>query len=248
MGSSAYLDQIRDRVLVFDGATGTWLQRQDLTADDFGGPELEGCNEVLVDTRPDLIARMHREYLEAGADAIETNSFGSLRATLGEYGLGDRARELNEKAARIARQAADEAATPDRPRFVAGAMGPGTRFASLGQVRYAELRDQFAEQAAGLLEGGVDLLLLETQFDLLGAKAAINGARRAMQEVGREVPIQVQVTIELTGRMLPGTEIGAALIALDAMRPDVIGINCATGPEEMGEHVRHLSQHSRLPI
>ena len=248
MGSSAYLDQIRDRVLVFDGATGTWLQRQDLTADDFGGPELEGCNEVLVDTRPDLIARMHREYLEAGADAIETNSFGSLRATLGEYGLGDRARELNEKAARIARQAADEAATPDRPRFVAGAMGPGTRFASLGQVRYAELRDQFAEQAARLLEGGVDLLLLETQFDLLGAKAAINGARRAMQEVGREVPIQVQVTIELTGRMLPGTEIGAALIALDAMRPDVIGINCATGPEEMGEHVRHLSQHSRLPI
>ena len=191
---------------------------------------------------------MHREYLDAGADVVETNSFGGMRATLAEYGLGERTEELNEMAARIARDVADEFSTPERPRFVAGSIGPGTRFASLGHVGYEELRDQVAEQARGLLRGGVDLLLLETQFDLLGIKAGMNGCRDAMADVGREVPIQTQVTIELTGRMLPGTEIGAALVALDAMRPDVIGINCATGPEEMSEHVRHLSAHSRIPI
>jgi 5-methyltetrahydrofolate--homocysteine methyltransferase len=248
MASSPYLDAVRDRVVIFDGAAGTWLQQQDLTIEDYGTPELEGCPEILNDTRPELIARMHREYLDAGADVVETNSFGGMRATLGEYGLGDRTEELNEKAARIAREVADEFSTPERPRFVAGSIGPGTRFASLGHVRYEELREQVREQARGLLRGGVDLLLLETQFDLLGIKAGMGGCRDAMADVGREVPIQTQVTIELTGRMLPGTEIGAALVALDAMRPDVIGINCATGPEEMSEHVRHLSAHSRIPI
>ncbi len=245
---SPYLAAIADRVLVYDGAAGTWLQEQDLTMEDYGTPELEGCPEILVETRPELIRQMHAEYLEAGADVIETDTFGGMRATLSEYGLGDRTVELNRMAAEIARSVADEYSTPDKPRFVAGSIGPGTRFASLGQVRYAELRDQVAEQALGLLQGGVDVLLLETQFDLLGIKAGINGCRAAMAEVGREVPIQTQVTIELTGRMLPGTEIGAALVALDAMRPDVIGINCATGPEEMGEHIRHLAQHSRIPI
>jgi 5-methyltetrahydrofolate--homocysteine methyltransferase len=245
---SAYLDALRERVLVYDGAAGTWLQEQALTMEDYGTPELEGCPEILVETRPELIRRMHAEYLEAGADVIETNTFGGLRATLGEYGLAERTVELNRMAASLARSVADEHSTPDRPRFVAGSIGPGTRFASLGQVGYEELRDQIAEQARGLLEGGVDLLLLETQFDLLGIKAGMNGCRRAMAEVGREVPIQTQVTIELTGRMLPGTEIGAALVSLDAMRPDVIGINCATGPEEMSEHLRHLAQHSRIPI
>jgi len=245
---SPYLDAIDARVLVFDGGAGTWLQEQGLAMEDYGTPELEGCPEILVETRPDVIRRMHTEYLEAGADVIETDTFGGMRATLGEYGLAERTVELNRMAAALAREVADEHSTADKPRFVAGSIGPGTRFASLGQVRYAELRDQVAEQARGLLEGGVDLLLLETQFDLLGIKAGMNGCRAAMAEVGREVPIQVQVTIELTGRMLPGTEIGAALVALDAMRPDVIGINCATGPEEMGEHIRHLSQHSRIPI
>ena len=248
MTSSPYLDAVRDRVVIFDGAAGTWLQQQDLSMEDYGTPELDGCPEILNETRPDLIAQMHREYLEAGADVVETNSFGGMRATLAEYDLGERTEELNEMAARIARQVADEFSTPERPRFVAGSIGPGTRFASLGHVRYEELRDQVAEQARGLLRGGVDLLLLETQFDLLGIKAGMNGCRDAMAAVGREVPIQTQVTIELTGRMLPGTEIGAALVALDAMRPDVIGINCATGPEEMSEHIRHLSAHSRIPI
>jgi 5-methyltetrahydrofolate--homocysteine methyltransferase len=248
MATASYLQAVNDRVIVFDGAAGTWLQLQDLQMEDYGTPELDGCPEILNETRPDVIRQLHTEYLEAGADVVETNTFGGMRATLNEYGLGDRTEELNEMAARIAREAADEFSTPDRPRFVAGSIGPGTRFASLGHVRYVELRDQIAEQARGLLRGGVDVLLLETQFDLLGIKAGMNGCRDAMAQVGIEVPIQVQVTIELTGRMLPGTEIGAALVALDAMKPDVIGINCATGPEEMSEHIRHLSQHSRIPI
>ncbi len=244
----SYLEAVQNRVLVFDGAAGTWLQLQDLQPDDYGSEELDGCPEILNETRPALIRQLHTEYLDAGADIIETNTFGGMRATLNEYGLGDRTEELNEMAAGIARQAADDYSTPEKPRFVAGSIGPGTRFASLGHVRYEELRDQVAEQSRGLIRGGVDLLLLETQFDLLGIKAGMNGCRDAMREVGREVPIQVQVTIELTGRMLPGTEIGAALVALDAMKPDVIGLNCATGPEEMSEHIRHLSQHSRIPI
>jgi 5-methyltetrahydrofolate--homocysteine methyltransferase len=244
----SYLEAVQNRVLVFDGAAGTWLQLHDLQPDDYGSEELDGCPEILNESRPELIRQLHTEYLDAGADIIETNTFGGMRATLNEYGLGDRTEELNEMAALIARQAADDYSTPEKPRFVAGSIGPGTRFASLGHVRYEELRDQIAEQSRGLIRGGVDVLLLETQFDLLGIKAGMNGCRDAMREVGREVPIQVQVTIELTGRMLPGTEIGAALVALDAMKPDVIGINCATGPEEMSEHIRHLSQHSRIPI
>ena len=149
--------------------------------------------------------------------------------------------ELNVAAATIARRAADAFSTPERPRFVAGNLGPGTKFPSLGQIRYDDLRDAYTEQAAGLLEGGVDLLVVETVYDLLQAKAALNACKRAMVAAGRRVPLQVQVTIELTGRMLPGTEIGAALCALDPMRPDIIGLNCATGPAEMGEAVRHLT-------
>ena len=145
--ASPYLAAIADHVVVFDGAAGTWLQEQDLTVEDYGTPELEGCPEILVETRPELIARMHAEYLEAGAEVIETNTFGGMRATLGEYGLGDRTVELNRMAAALAREVADRHSTPERPRFVAGSIGPGTRFASLGQVRYAELRDQVAEQA-----------------------------------------------------------------------------------------------------
>jgi 5-methyltetrahydrofolate--homocysteine methyltransferase len=243
-----YLRALSERIVVFDGGAGTWLQGQGLTADDFGGPDLEGCNEILVETRPDVIRRLHDEYLAAGADVVESNTFGSFGVPLGEYGLADRTRELNRTAATLAREAADDASTADRPRFVAGSIGPGTRFASLGQIRYAELRDLYTEQARGLLDGGVDLFIIETQFDLLGAKAAVNGVRTAMRESGTDLPIQVQVTIELTGRMLPGTEIGAALVSLDAIRPDVIGINCATGPAEMSEHLRYLSQHCRVPI
>ncbi len=245
---NSFLDAVRSRVVIFDGATGTNLQVRHLTADDFGGETFEGCNEILVDTRPDVIADLHASFLDVGSDVVETNSFGSFSVPLGEYGIADRAEELSEKAARIARSVADDFSAPDRPRWVAGSIGPGTKFPSLGNISFIELRDAYEVQARGLLKGGVDLFIIETVFDLLQAKAAMIGARRAMAAAGRQVPIQVQVTIELTGRMLPGTEIAAALTSLDAMRPDVLGINCATGPTEMYEHLRHLSAHARMPI
>ncbi|MFZ6005498.1 MAG: methionine synthase [Actinomycetota bacterium] len=243
MGRSRYLELINERVVVFDGAFGTYVQTLDLGPDDFGGESYEGCNELLTVTRPDVIAGMHDAFFRVGVDVVETASFGSFGVPLAEYDIAERSHELNLAAARIAREVAD-----GHGGLVAGSMGPGTKFASLGQIRFAELRDAYEVQALGLLEGGVDVLLIETQFDLLGAKAAMIGCRRAMATVGRQVPLQVQVTIELTGTMLPGTEIGAALAALDAMRPDVIGINCATGPAEMSEHLRYLGQHARMPI
>ena len=243
-----FLDLVNERVVTYDGATGTFLQGLDLTADDFGGPELEGCNEFLVVTRPDAIRQFHAAYLDVGCDVVETNTFGAFAIPLGEYDLADRTHELNVTAARLAKEVAADFSTPDHPRFVAGSVGPGTKMASLGQIAFAELRDAYQVQMDGLLEGGVDLLVIETQFDLLGLKAAMIAARRAMVARGREVPIQAQITIELTGRMLPGTEIGAALAAIDPLHPDIIGLNCATGPTEMGEHLRHLSQHARMPI
>src|SRR5664280_735928 len=246
--TSSYLQAVSQRVVVFDGAMGTNLQLADLTADDFGGPDLEGCNEILVVTRPDAIDRVHRSFFEVGCDVVETDTFGAFAPVLAEYGQGHRVRELNLAAAALARGAADDFSTPDRPRWVAGSIGPGTKFPTLGQIRYAELRDAYEEQAAALIEGGVDLIVIETVFDLLQAKSAINGARRAMRSAGRRLPIQAQVTVELTGTMLPGTEIGAALCALQAMDVDVIGLNCATGPAEMFEPLRHLTGHATLPV
>ena len=246
--SSTYLEAVSQRVVVFDGAMGTNLQLMNLTADDFGGPDLEGCNELLVVTRPDAIDRIHRSFFEVGSDVVETDTFGAFAPVLAEYGQGHRVRELNLAAASLARQAADDFSTPDRPRWVAGSIGPGTKFPTLGQIRYAELRDAYQEQAAALIEGRVDLIIIETVFDLLQAKAAINGTRRAMRAAGVHLPLQTQVTIELTGTMLPGTEVGAALCALEAMGVDLIGLNCATGPSEMFEPLRHLSGHSSLPV
>jgi 5-methyltetrahydrofolate--homocysteine methyltransferase len=246
--SDPYLAALSERVLVFDGATGTNLQLMELGPDDFGGVALEGCNEILVDTKPEAIKALHRSFLEVGSDVIETDSFGSFSVVLAEYGLEDRAFELSLKSAQLARSVADDFSTIERPRFVAGSVGPGTKFPTLGQIPYVDLRESYREQIRGLLEGGVDLLIIETMFDLLGAKAAINAARLAMADVGRQVPIQTQVTIELTGRMLPGTEIGAALSALESMQIDVIGMNCATGPVEMGEPLRYLAENSTIPI
>ncbi len=243
-----FLELVNERVVVYDGGTGTNLQERGLTADDFGGDDLEGCNENLVLTRPDVIRDLHASFFEVGSDVVETDTFGSFAIPLAEYGLEDKTHELNVVAARIAREVAGDYSTPDQKRFVAGSMGPGTKFASLGQIPFAELRDAYEVQARGLIEGGVDLFLIETQFDLLGVKAAVIGARRAMAATGTELPLQVQVTMELTGRMLPGTEIAAALAAIDPLRPDIVGINCATGPAEMHEHLRHLSEHSRAPI
>jgi 5-methyltetrahydrofolate--homocysteine methyltransferase len=246
---SGYLDALASGVLIFDGATGTNLQRRNLSAEDFGGPEFEGCTDILSVTRPDVIEDLHRSFLEVGVDVVETNSFGAFSVTLGEYGIADRAHEISSASAVLARKVVDEFVEQDgRPRFVAGSIGPGTKFATLGQITFAELAEAYRVQSLGLIEGGADLLIIETQFDLLGAKAAITGARRAMAELHSELPLQVQVTIEQTGRMLPGTEIGAALTALAAMGPDVIGLNCATGPMEMWEPLRHLTRHSTAAV
>ena len=235
--------------MVFDGAFGTYVQELDLGPDDFGGLEYEGCNEILCVTRPDVIAGMHAAFLDVGVDAVETATFGSFSTVLNEYGIADRAYEISEAAARIARQVVDDYITGDGVRrFVAGSIGPGTKLPSLGHIGFAELRDAYEEQARGLLDGGVDLFLIETCMDLLQVKAAMIGCRRAMAMVGRPVPIQVQVTMETTGRMLVGSEIGAALTTIAAMRPDVLGINCATGPAEMQEHLRYLAQHSPIHI
>ncbi|MEI6710293.1 MAG: methionine synthase, partial [Actinomycetota bacterium] len=234
--------------LIYDGATGTNLQLQDLTASDFGGADFEGCNEILVVTKPESIERLHRSFLDVGVDVIETNSFGSSSIVLNEYGIAERAHELSLASAQLARRVADSYASPGSPKFVAGSIGPGTKFPTLGQIPYEELTRSYEEMAYALLEGGVDLLLVETMFDLLSGKAAINACHRAMARHGRIVPIQAQVTIELTGRMLPGTEIGAALTALAPMGIDLIGLNCATGPVEMYEPLRTLAESSPIPI
>ncbi|MET0579385.1 MAG: homocysteine S-methyltransferase family protein, partial [Ilumatobacteraceae bacterium] len=249
MPRQTYLEAVNDRVVVFDGAFGTYVQGLDLTADDFGGAALEGCNEMLCLTRPDVIAGMHEAFFDVGVDAVETASFGSFSTVLAEYDIAERAHELNVAAARIAREVADRYEAADgRARYVAGSIGPGTKLPSLGHITFAELRDAYQEQASGLLVGGVDLFLVETCMDLLQVKAAMIGCRRAMAAEGRDVPIQVQVTMETTGRMLVGSEIGAAVVSIAAMRPDVLGINCATGPAEMQEHLRYLGQHCPVPI
>ena len=245
--STSYFDALARGVVIFDGATGTNLQAIGLTADDFGGPDLEGCNELLNLTRPDVIRALHRSFLDVGVDVVETNTFGAFAIPLAEYGLEGKAYEIAAAGASLAREAVSQL-TDGRRRFVAGSLGPGTKFVTLGQVSYSDLAAAYEVAAAGLLDGGVDLFVIETQFDLLGAKAAVEGARRAMASRSKEVPVQVQVTVELTGRMLPGTEIGAALTSLGAIRPDVIGLNCATGPAEMWEPLRHLSRHSPVPV
>ncbi|MGQ0479551.1 MAG: methionine synthase [Pseudonocardia sp.] len=245
-GVSPLLHALADRVLIADSAMGTMLQAADLSLDDFAG--LEGCNEILNVTRPDVVADIHRANLAAGADAIETNTFGTNLANLAEYDIPERIRELAEHGALIARAAADEYATADRPRFVLGSVGPGTKLPTLGHTGFAELRDAYQDCVAGLLVGGVDAVLVETAQDLLQAKAVVTAAHRAMAAEGRQVPIIVQVTVETTGTMLLGSEIGAALTALEPLGIDLIGLNCATGPAEMSEHLRTLAKHSRLPI
>jgi 5-methyltetrahydrofolate--homocysteine methyltransferase len=237
---------LEDRVLIADCAMGTMLQAAALSLDDFAG--LEGCNEILNDTRPDIVEQVHRANFEVGADLVETNTFGTNLPNLAEYGIEHRIRELAEKGAVIARRVADEYHTPTAPRYVLGSVGPGTKLPTLGHAAFADLRDAYQECVTGLLAGGVDAVLVETVQDLLQAKAAIIAARRAMAAEGRQVPIITHVTVETTGTMLLGSEIGAALAALEALGVDLIGLNCATGPAEMSEHLRHLSKYSRIPI
>jgi 5-methyltetrahydrofolate--homocysteine methyltransferase len=243
---SPFIAALAQRVLVGDGAMGTMLQAADLSLADF--EDLEGCNEILNVTRPDVVASVHDEYFRAGADAVETNTFGANWANLAEYDIEDRIRELAFHGARIAREVADQHSTAERPRFVLGSIGPGTKLPSLGHVHFTKLRDAYFEQAAGLLEGGSDALIIETAQDLLQVKAAIIGAQRAMDLLGHRIPIITHVTVETTGTMLLGSEIGAALTALEPMGIDLIGLNCATGPAEMSEHLRYLSQNAGIGI
>jgi 5-methyltetrahydrofolate--homocysteine methyltransferase len=237
---------LSSRVVVADGAMGTMLQASDLTLDDFQG--YEGCNEILNVTRPDVVRAVHDAYLEVGVDAVETNTFGANLANLGEYDIPDRIRELAEAGARIAREAVDAWSTPDRPRWAIGSVGPGTKLPTLGHAPFATLRDAYEQQVAGMVDGGVHAVLVETAQDLLQAKAAIIGAKRAIDAADADVPVWVQVTVETTGTMLLGSEIGAALTALEPLGVEMIGLNCATGPAEMSEHLRYLARHSRLPL
>jgi 5-methyltetrahydrofolate--homocysteine methyltransferase len=245
--SKALLEALATRVVIADGAMGTELQERKPTLEDF--QNLEGCNEILNVTRPDIVKNVHDAYFEAGIDCIESNTFGANWSNLSDYGIEDRIEELAEVGARIARQSADGFTAKDsRPRWVLGSMGPGTKLPSLGHVEYAFLRDTFKEQAVGLIKGGSDAFLVETSQDLLQTKAAINGCRLAIVETGTRLPIFVEVTVETTGTMLMGSEIGAALTAIEPLGIDMIGLNCATGPTEMSEHLRQLSKHSRVPI
>ncbi len=246
--AKTFTDILKDKIVVFDGATGTHLQGQNLTPDDFGGETLAGCNENLVVTKPDAVRLVHQDYLEAGCDVIETNSFGSTPIVLAEYGLQDRAYDLNFRAAALAVEMARTYSAKGRPRFVAGSMGPTTKLPSLGHIAFGEMAETYRVQARGLIEGGVDLLCVETCQDLLQTKAALAGIHDCFRETRKRVPIIVSVTIETMGTMLLGTEIAAALTAIEPFDVDVFGMNCATGPQEMSEHIRTLSASSPIPI
>ena len=253
MKKGSYLETLRERILVFDGAMGTSVQARELSADDFGGPELEGCNDHLVLSRPDVIKEIHASFLEVGCDVIETDTFRANRPCLAEYGLAEKTVDINRAAARIAREVAGDFSTPDRPRFVAGSIGPSGHLPStsdpaLGRITYDELAEIFAEQARGLVEGGADLLIVETGQDILEMKATIAGIRRYFRESGNRVPLQIQPTLDTSGRMLLGTDIEAALTTLEALRIDVIGLNCSTGPEQMREPIHYLCERAGLPV
>lgn len=245
--ADALREALATRVVVADGAMGTMLQAQDPTMEDF--QQLEGCNEVLNITRPDIVRSVHEAYFSVGVDCVETNTFGTNYAALAEYDIAERNFELSEAGARIARQVADEfTSSTGQQRWVLGSMGPGTKLPTLGHITYAQIRDAYQTNAEGLLAGGADALLVETTQDLLQTKSSIIGARRAMEALGVNVPLICSVTVETTGTMLLGSEIGAALTALEPLGIDMIGLNCATGPAEMSEHLRYLARNARVPL
>ncbi|MFF0426207.1 methionine synthase [Streptomyces sp. NPDC004520] len=245
--AAALREALASRVVVADGAMGTMLQAQDPTLEDF--QNLEGCNEILNVTRPDIVRSVHEAYFEVGVDCVETNTFGSNHSAAGEYEIADRIFELSEAGARIAREVADEFGAKDgRQRWVLGSIGPGTKLPSLGHIAYDVLRDGYQQNAEGLLAGGADALIVETTQDLLQTKSSLVGARRAMDALGVDVPLICSLAFETTGVMLLGSEIGAALTALEPLGIDLIGLNCSTGPAEMSEHLRYLARHSRTPL
>ncbi|MBW4650621.1 MAG: methionine synthase [Kastovskya adunca ATA6-11-RM4] len=235
-------------VIVFDGAMGTSLQTQNLTAEDFGGAHYEGCNEYLVHTKPDAVEKVHRDFLEAGADVIETDTFGGTSIVLAEYDLADQAYSLNKTAAELAKRVAAEFSTPEKPRFVGGSMGPGTKLPTLGHIDFDTLTSAYVEQAEGLYDGGVDLFIIETCQDVLQIKAALTGVEEVFQRKGERRPLMVSVTMEIQGTMLVGSEIGAALTILERFPIDILGLNCATGPDRMQDHIKYLSEYSPFVV
>src|SRR5256885_7624588 len=240
--AKALRDLLSERILVLDGAMGTMLQQRQLSAADFGGAALEGCNENLVRTRPDVVLEIHRKYFEAGADIIETNSFGGAPIVLAEYGLAADAPELSRLSAQLARQAADQASKTGKPRFVAGSMGPTAKAITVtGGITFDELREAYYIQAKGLIEGGSDLLLVETAQDTRNIKAALLAIKKLSKEIGAEIPTIVSVTIEPMGSMLAGQNVEAVWASLRHAKPLAFGMNCATGPGVMTDHIRTLS-------
>ncbi len=244
----SFLHRLQNRVIVFDGATGTSIQRQNLNAADFGGEHLNGCNENLVFSKPSAVEKVHVDFLEAGCDVIETDTFGGASIVLAEYGLQDNAYELNREAAKIAKKIAAQYSTQSYPRYVAGSIGPTTKLPSLQHISFVDMKNSFYDQVRGLMEGGADLLSVETCQDLLQAKAALVAIFEYFRQAGRSVPVISSITIESTGTMLLGTEINAALTTLMSFPVDIIGMNCATGPKEMSENVRYLCGASPKPV
>ena len=245
---SSFLDTLKERIVVFDGAMGTNLQVQNLSLEDFGGLRFEGCNENLLVTRPDAVENVHVAFLDVGCDVIETNSFNGTPVDFAEYDIGDKAYDMNVLAARLAKRIANDYSTKEKPRWVAGSMGPGRKLPTLGHITFADLRAAYAEQVRGLLDGGADLLIVETCQDLLQTKAALAAIFGHFEKHRVRVPVIAQVTIEIFGTMLNGTEIGAALTALAPFPIDVIGMNCGTGPRHMTESIRYLCENAPLPV
>ncbi len=250
---SQFLDTLAQRILIYDGAMGTNIQLYELTAEDYGGAKTEGCNEYLVLTKPQVIEEIHTGFMEAGCDVLESDSFTASRLKLDEYGIGHLTHEVNFAAAQLARKVADRYSTPEHPRFVAGSIGPTGMLPSsddpmLSNITYQQLVTIFREQATSLLQGGIDVFVVETSQDILEVRATITGLRQAMQDVGRQVPIQAQVSLDTSGRMLLGTDIAAVMTTLTALRVDIVGLNCSTGPEHMREPVRYLAENCPLPV
>ena len=243
-----FLETLEDRIVVFDGAMGTNLHAQDLTVDDYGGPQFEGCPEHLLISKPEAVEKVHAEFLEVGCDVIETDSFGGASIVLAEYGIADKAYDLNFKAAQLAKRIATDFSTKERPRWVAGSMGPTTKLPTLGHISFNDMKASYRDQTRGLLDGGVDLLIVETCQDILQLKSALAAIFEEFASSRRRVPVIAQVTIEAFGTMLMGTEIAAALTAVEPFPIDIFGMNCATGPQQMTENVRYICQNSKFAV
>ncbi|WP_288235036.1 methionine synthase [uncultured Prochlorococcus sp.] len=243
-----YLNRDEKPLIIFDGGTGTSFQNLNLTADDFGGKELEGCNENLVLSSPEVVEKVHNSFLEAGCHVIETNTFGASSIVLDEYDIADKAYEINKNAAFIAKKAAAKYSSVDKPRFVAGSIGPTTKLPTLGHIDFDELKQSYKEQIYGLIDGGVDLLLIETCQDVLQIKSALLASKEILESKNIDIPLMVSITMETTGTMLVGSDIASALTILEPFNIDILGLNCATGPEQMKEHIKYLSENSPFAI